>query len=626
MKNPLLNTLLEVLKQDTRFVSHEWELLKNTIREKAENYDETLVWLILDNETLSEAFSDIIKGYKVFRADKFIQFVNNKEFLPDSYTSFKNKIGLTDSAWDFIGNSDKVVLSFPFKDCVLAGGQDKEDQKREEVFYNEILWKEDIDRLFDEKVFTNFKRIDKDWEHILEGFNRNEEWTITDNLIIKGNNLLALHSLKSNFAWKVKLIYIDPPYNTWNDSFNYNDRFNHSTWLTFMKNRLEVAKELLRDDGVIFVSLSDKEAHYCKVLMDEIFQENNFLADIIWNSTKSVTNTAIISDSHTHNLVYFKRKFHYIENRTDFRLKDDGTGFSNLDNDPRWPWKADPFQVWGWRPNQQYEIKNPKTWKIYKPNKDCSWKNDYDKYQELLSDNRIIFWVNWDSGPQRKRFLSEAIERWKVAKTIWSDIDTTTSWTQHIKTLFWESIFQNPKPESLIERIIDLSSQEWDIVLDYHLWSGTTCSAAHKMWRQYIGIEQMDYIKAISVERMKKVIGWEQGGISKNVEWKGGWDFVYMEILEQNVTYIERIQNAWNISDLVLIYNEIKESEFINYKVDTLSINLDDIKESDFKLFKDFLIKILDKNLLYKNYSERNEINNNLNENDKKLSILFYNK
>lgn len=152
MKNPLLDTLIEVLKQDTRFVSQEWELLKNTIREKAENYDEALIWLILDNEALSKVFFDTIKNHKVFRADKFIQFVNNKEFLPDSYTSFKNKIGLTDSKWDFIANSDKVVLSFPFKDCVLAGGQDKEDQKREEIFYNEILWKEDIDRLFDEKV------------------------------------------------------------------------------------------------------------------------------------------------------------------------------------------------------------------------------------------------------------------------------------------------------------------------------------------------------------------------------------------------------------------------------------------------------------------------------------------
>ena len=210
----LQKIVIEVLKKDDRFVSQEWALLKNTIREQAEKLDENLIGLLLDDEKTREVFFLKIKDVIVFDSAKFIRFVNNKEFLPDSYTSFKNKIGLTNARWEFLSDLNEVVLSFPYKDGVLAWGQDKEDSKRDEIFYNEILGSDDIDRLLDEKVFTNVKRIDKDGEHSIDEFTRDESGTIRDNLIIKWNNLLALHSLKSNFAGKVKLIYIDPPYNT----------------------------------------------------------------------------------------------------------------------------------------------------------------------------------------------------------------------------------------------------------------------------------------------------------------------------------------------------------------------------------------------------------------------------
>ncbi|WHL49338.1 DNA methyltransferase [Mycoplasmopsis bovis] len=208
----------------------------------------------------------------------------------------------------------------------------------------------------------------------------------------------------------------------------------------------------MRDDGVIWVSLDDNQAHYCKIIMDEIFGSSNFVNDVIWNSTKSVTNTAIISNSHTHTLLFFNKKEYFIKNRNKFRLEEDGEGFSNPDNDPRGPWKADPFQVGGWRPNQQYEIRNPKTGVIYRPNENCSWKNEYNKFIELWNDNRIIFGVDGNSGPQRKRFLYEAKEKGKVVKTIWDDVGTTTNGTQHIKSLFGKSIFSSPKPEQLIKK------------------------------------------------------------------------------------------------------------------------------------------------------------------------------
>ncbi|WP_165437760.1 site-specific DNA-methyltransferase, partial [Streptococcus ruminantium] len=199
-----------------------------------------------------------------------MQFLNNKEFLPDSFTAYKTKIGLA-TGDKYLSENQDVVLNFPYKDCVLEGGQTKEDAKRQEIFFNETLALTEINRLLDDKVLTNFKRFDETGETAVGDLKE------TDNLIIKGNNLIALHSLKKRFAGKVKLIYIDPPYNTGNDSFNYNDSFNHSTWLTFMKNRLEVARELLSDDGLLWVQTDDGEVNYLGVLLDEIFGSENFI-------------------------------------------------------------------------------------------------------------------------------------------------------------------------------------------------------------------------------------------------------------------------------------------------------------------------------------------------------------
>ena len=277
MNKSLFLSLEQALKKDSRFISNDENqiLLKNVIRQSAEQLDETLISLMLDDKNLRETFFKPISDVIVFDSKKFITFLNNKEFLPDSYTAFKNKVGLSNTKWDYLSDSDEVVLSFPYKDCVLAGWQDKEDIKRQEVFYNEVLGRDEIDRLLDPKTFTNFKKYTNAWEEKLSGFTRGDDETIKDNLIIKGNNLLALHSLKKEFAGKVKLIYIDPPYNTWNDSFNYNDRFNHSTWLTFMKNRLEVARDLLRDDGGIFLHVDHHEIWYLNVLLDSVFWMGN---------------------------------------------------------------------------------------------------------------------------------------------------------------------------------------------------------------------------------------------------------------------------------------------------------------------------------------------------------------
>ncbi len=348
--------------------------------------------------------------------------------------------------------------------------------------------------------------ITPDVEH-----NEKEENINSENVYLRGDNLDALSHLLKAYSEKVKMIYIDPPYNTGSDGFVYNDKFeftpenlakamgieqeeaerlislkgrsSHSAWLTFMYPRLTLARELLREDGVIFISIDDNEVAQLKLLCDDVFGEENFVGDIIWNSTKSVTNTALISVSHTHNLVYFKCNEYFVKNRSEFRLKDDGEGFENPDNDPRGAWKADPFQVGGWRPNQQYEIINPNTNVVYKPNTDCSWKNDYDKYLELLKDNRIVFGKDGKSGPQRKRFIWEAQERGKVSKTLWTDIDTTTNGTQMLKTLFNnDNIFNNPKPIGLIKRMCELAANSHnDIILDFFSGSATTAHAVMQL-------------------------------------------------------------------------------------------------------------------------------------------------
>jgi adenine-specific DNA-methyltransferase len=333
----------------------------------------------------------------------------------------------------------------------------------------------------------------------------------TKNIYIEGDNLDALKIIQESYLGKIKMIYIDPPYNTGKD-FIYKDNFKmnkeeydkkseiideegnklvqntesngrfHSDWLSMMYSRLKVARNLLTDDGVIFISIDDHEVHNLRHLCDEIFGEENFIGNIIWNSTKSVTNTALISVSHTYNLVYCKNIDYFIKNREEFRLPDDGEGFENPDNDPRGPWKADPFQVGGWRPNQQYEIINPNTGKVYKPNPGCSWKNDYKKFQELLADNRIVFGKTGEGGPQRKRFLWEAQERGKVAKTWWDDVETTTNGTQLLKKLFDnKTIFDNPKPIGLIKKMLQLATNEDSIILDFFSGSATTAHAVMEL-------------------------------------------------------------------------------------------------------------------------------------------------
>ena len=272
MKKELENLLSQ---QEEFFV--EDVLNKNNLSELARKYDAKLLNVLMKEEKIKKHFfSELEEGILVFKKDVFLQFLNNKEFLPDSFTAYKTKIGLGNKDGSLLSENHEIVLNFPYKDCILEGGQTKEDVKRDEILFNETLAPTEITRLLDNKVFTNFKRYDKVGEHEVKEIKEN------DNLIIKGNNLVVLHNLKKRHAGKIKLIYIDPPYNTGNDSFQYNDNFNHSTWLIFMKNRLEAARDLLCESGSIWINIDDDEGHYVKVLCDSIFGRDNFVNTIIW--------------------------------------------------------------------------------------------------------------------------------------------------------------------------------------------------------------------------------------------------------------------------------------------------------------------------------------------------------
>ena len=611
---------LEKLLQHPEFLV-ESQLNKNQLAELARKYDAKLLELLMsDEEVKNHFFSNVQDGVLVFKKDVFLQFLNNKEFLPDSFTAYKTKIGLATETGQYLSENNNVVLNFPYKDCVLEGGQTKEDSKRKEVFFNETLAPTEITRLLDDKVLTNFKQYDKDGEHEVTELNKG------DNLIIKGNNLIALHSLKKRFAGKVKLIYIDPPYNTGKDSFNYNDHFNHSSWLTFMKNRLEVAWELLSEDGTIWISIDDSESHYLKVLADGIFGRENFLNEIIWQRAYAPVNLKkTFSRSHDAILVYAKNNSSEKELNKLQRDEAANSRYKNPDNDPRGPWKASDFSVGPAVESNVYEIITPSGRSVYPP-KGRSWLLSEKRFEEFLKDNRIWFGEKGNNVPSTKRFLSE-VNDGVVAQTLWTyqEVGHNQDAKKEIKNLFeGQAVFGTPKPEKLIQRIIQLGSDEGDLVLDFFMGSATTQAVAHKMNRQYIGIEQMDYIETVAVERLKKVIAGEQGGISKDVDWQGGGSFVYCELKNDAQEFKAKIQEASSTEELTELLKFAKQSSFLSYRIDPKKLRENEFKQLSLAEQKQILSEIVDNNNLYVNYSDIDDISNEISDADKKLNHEFY--
>lgn len=610
----LQNELIDLLKHEDNLVI-DGHLNKNKIVELALKVEPQLISLLIKNDTFKKHFFQEVESVLVFDKIKFQRFVNNKSFLPDSYTAFKNKIGLItndDDLDNFISTSSDVVLAWPHKDCVLEGGQTKEDQKRNEIFWNETLAPDSVDRLLDAKVLTNFKKFDKDGEHKVTDLKGDE------NLIIKGNNLLALASLLKTHRGKIKLIYIDPPYNTGGDGFNYNDSFNHSSWLTFMKNRLLIAKSLLKDDGFIFVQCDDNEQAYLKVLMDEIFDIRNFISCIVYRRRKSQANLSKnISTIHDYILCYSKSSNGELNK---IIPEIDESNYKNPDNDPRGPYVTMPCTNGG---GAKYSVTTPNGDII-----EDEWRFKIETYKKLEADNRLVFPRGGSGKPRYKLFLAEKKETGVVPNTWWDDLSSNQEATIEIKNLNLSENFSFPKAEKLISRIIELGSNVNDIVLDFHLGSGTTAAVAHKMNRKYIGIEQMDYIETVAVDRLKKVINGENGGVSKEFNWKGGGAFIFAELMTYNQKYIDLIQNALTKEQLISIWFEMQETAFLSYQFDKKIFNerLNAFKTAPIDDMKKYLVEVIDKNQLYVNYSEINDSSFNIEEDIISLNKKFYEK
>ncbi|MDP3463736.1 MAG: site-specific DNA-methyltransferase [Bacteroidales bacterium] len=644
----LQNELINILQHEDALVV-DGQLNKNKIVEMALQVDPKLIKHLIKHDTFKTHFFTGVEGVLVFDKIKFQRFVNNKSFLPDSYTAFKNKIGLTinDGTTDnYITTKNDVVLAWPHKDCVLEGGQIKEDQKRNEIFWNETLAPDEIDRLLDPKVFTNWKKYDQKGEHELTEISDN------DNLIIKGNNLLALASLKKRYTGKVKLICIDPPYNKGGDDFNYNDSFNHATWLTFMKNRLLIAKDLLNKNGTIFIFCDDNEQPYLKVLSDEIFSRESFITTIVWrNSDNSNNDAKQFSQDHNYILVYSKNpKWESINlPRTEVQSKH----YKNPDNDPRGPWfDGNPVNSPNPRKNLRYELIAPNGNKIQPPPN--GWRWDKDTMKEKMDSGEIRF-NSQNTGIIRRTYLEEQKDLppstlWEVIEeNEWLNIDETGHTRQakfEQKKLYpnipTSELFKTPKPERVIQKIILISTYENDIVLDFFGGSGTTSAVAHKMKRRFITCEQMDYIHEFTIPRIQKVVGttikhkdklletieFDNGGISKEVSWQGGGSFLYCELAKYNQTYADQILEADSKEKLIAVWQEMKEKAFLSYQFDKQSFDerIEAFKTLSLDDQKKFLLEVLDKNQLYVNYSEIADETFGISKVDKWLNDIFYGK
>jgi adenine-specific DNA-methyltransferase len=575
----LYETLEKQLKKEPNFVTDNGELKKWVVLNKAQNFDEELIGLLLDNADLKVKFFISVKGTLVFNQNLFVQFLEQKNYLNDSYTQYKNKVGLTIDG-KYLKQRNEVALVWPFKDCILEGGQSRDEDEREEIFFNEILAQDEITQLLEPKVLTNAKRIDKDGDKLLDQFKRNENGTITDNLIIKGNNLLALHTLKKEFAGKVKLIYIDPPYNTGGlgDTFTYNNSFKRSTWLTFMYNRLIAAKDLLRKDGVLIVAIDENEQPHLGVMLKEFFKDYEVHCITIVHNPRGVQGTNF---SYTHEYAFFvvPKGKKLIGNRI---IDESEIDFSNLRN-----WGGESLRSDA--KNCFYPIVvDPKTSEIIEFGEVCE-DDFHPSKREIIKDGKVyIYPIDNDNIERKWRYARQSVEeikdllrarkksgQWDVEigknfgqyKTVWIDpkYDANEYGTKIVSRLVPENKFSFPKSLYNVKDCVYavVGNDKDAIVLDYHAGSGTTAHAVLELNkedggnRKFIMCEQMDYVETVTSKRVQRVI-----------EQNGSDEFIYLELKKYNQTFIEQIEEAKDTEALLQVWEQMKAKSFLNYNVD----------------------------------------------------------
>ncbi len=571
-----------LLKTNKAYVAEDGRLLRNKVAEAAATLDPGLLRLLLSDAEAKKRFFADVEGTAVFDKTAFGWVVENRAFLPDSFTRFKNRIGLTDARGEFLASSGDVVLSFPYKDCVLEGGQTKEDQKRSEVFYNRTLAPDEIDRLLDPKALCHAIRHDKDGSHPATSFD-----PAADNLVLKGNNLLALASLLPRYEGKVKLIYIDPPFNTGNDSFNYNDSFSRSTWLVFMRNRLELAKQLLSQDGNIFIHIDINQSHYLKVLCDEMFRKDNFVEEIIWaygspSGGRAATPKPV--NVHDYLLHYAKDYNARKQNRVyiPYSQKYIDDWFKFTDEDGR----------------------------------------QYRRRLRGRDENGETVWI--------RQYLDES--KGIPLSTVWTDIQQVYADPRAYKegskadVEVIKAFKGGQKPEALLKRILDMTTDPGDLVVDFHAGTGTTGATALKTGRRFILCEQMDDQIEIIENRLKKTIAGDAAGVSKIAGWSGGGSFVSCELAKCNAVFAEEIAKAADDAALTALLWKILDTGYASHRVWTA-----DVKEygPEFAALpteekRKVLFDLLDTNMLYVNRSDVDDAESGLSDADKAFTRSFY--
>ena len=614
------------------------ELFKNNIIEASLKLDSDLIKILLTDDKAKKIFFSDVEGIMVFDKVKFQKFVSNKQFLPDSYTVFKNKIGLTANG-EFLTDAKEVVLDFPYKDCVLEGGQTKEDQKRKEIFWNETLAPDDIDRLFEPKVFTNWKKYDKNGEHEVADI------SLEDNLLIKGNNLIALHSLKKIYRGKIKLIYIDPPYNTKgdNDSFTYNNSFNHSTWLTFMKNRLKIAKELITKDGFIAIAIDHYELLYLGVLCDEIFgQENRIGIVSVVHKPEGRQNDKYFTATNEFMLVYASSKeseFNKVvlseETLKLFDLKDEIGRYKLKEflNNDMLARTARSIKPKNWYPiyvsadlnNISLEpIKNSnKIFPITNNNVEKSWITIKETANERIKNNELV--AKSENGVIKVYYKFREQQRFK---THWIDkrYNATAHGTNLVNKIVDEKYVSYPKSLYTVLDTLKIMTKKDDIILDFFGGSGTTAHATIELnkidngQRKFILIEQLSEHISVCKMRIQNILKSE----------KNNFSFSYFELAKYNAHIKNKIIKCKNINELINEFEDIYEKYQIRYNVNVKKfkdevLNNNKFLELQLDEQQQIFLDIIDNNHLYVNYSEMKDKNNTINDTDKKITTKFYN-
>lgn len=632
--NGFFGEVLRVLREDERFFARDGEFLRNAVYEAAMKMDAQLIHLLLSNPITRERFFTAVDGVKVFDKVGFGWVINNRAFLPDSYTRFKNKIGLVDGHGDFIATSNKVELVFPYKDCVLEGGQTKEDQKREEIFYNETLAPDEVDRLLYPKVFTNAKRFSE--SGIEEGIT---EFNENDNLIIKGNNLLAIASLLKRYEGKIKCIYIDPPYNPTSNAntFAYNNSFNRSTWLVFMKTRLEIAKLLLKKDGVLIVAIDKNEQPRLQILIEEIFQGYDVDCITIIHNPRGTMGTNF---SYTHEYAIFV---------TPKGMKTI-CGRTLADNEIDWA----PLRNWGGE-SLRTDAKNCFYPIIVKDDHiigfgDVSDDSFHPSSQtEKHGEEYYVYPIDTKGVERKWRYARQTVEtiydllrvkktkngydieigkNFGTRKTVWTDskFDASVNGTQLLKEVVPTAEFSYPKSlYTVMECVESVVKDDKDaIILDFFAGSGTTGHAVMELNvrdngnRHFILVEQMDYIEPVTLTRNVTI----QKRIAKN------FPITFFSLSRLNQAVVEEIEAASDDKTLSDIYDRLIKSGFISYKIKPREIDksAEDYANLSTEDKKRFLMEILDKNQLYVNYCDMEDETFGVSEKDKLFTQSFYEK